>query len=118
MGLCTRSTNILFHSENGQSPTDKDRLAQCIADVNTLRMPDLTVVDASAFIITNGPHGPGEILENNQVLAGTDPVALDSYCASFLDYEDGVVMSTDYAAALNLGVADRSKIQINDIKLG
>lgn len=115
MGLCTRSTNVLFHSHNGKPPTDNERLAQCIADINTLRKPDLNIVDATAFIINNGPHGPGEILEKNTVLAGTDPVALDAYCATFLDYEPGMVLSTDFAEAHKLGTADLRNIKVSKI---
>ena len=115
MGLCSRSTNILFHSHDGKPPTDKDRLAQCIADVNTVRQPDLSIVDASSFVITNGPHGPGEVMEAGHVLAGTDPVALDAYCATYHDYEPGIVVSTDYAAGHKLGESDLNRILVKEI---
>jgi uncharacterized protein (DUF362 family) len=118
MGLNSRSTNVHFHSEAGNDQqTDNDRLAHCIADISTVRLPDLAIVDSTRFIITNGPHGPGEIQEENKVLAGTDPVALDAYCATFHDYDRGVVLSTEYAAEHGLGQADLSKIRIKEIEL-
>ena len=82
-----------------------------------MRLPDLTIVDASSFVINGGPHGPGEIRNESKVLAGTDPVALDAWCATFLDYDPGMVASTDYAAKHKLGVADLSKIDIREIEL-
>ena len=117
MGLCDRSTNILFHSIDGKPPTDNDRLAHAIADINTVRLPDLTIVDATKFLITNGPHGPGEVRTENKVLAGTDPVALDAYCAGLHDLDPGMVMSTEYAAEHKLGEADLSKLSVKELEL-
>ncbi|MBN1952276.1 MAG: DUF362 domain-containing protein [Bacteroidales bacterium] len=115
MGLCSRATNVLFHSATGKHPTDNNRLAQCIADVNTLRLADLTVVDSTAFIINSGPHGPGEVIEEHKVLASSDPVALDAVCATFLEYDPGMVMSTEYAAAHQLGIAELENIELRKI---
>jgi uncharacterized protein (DUF362 family) len=117
MGLNTRSTNVLFHSRTGEPPADSDRLARCIADINTVRMPDLTVVDSTRFILNNGPHGPGEIHTENKVLAGTDAVALDAYCANFFDLEPGMVLATEYAAAYGLGESDLTNIRLKEIEL-
>jgi uncharacterized protein (DUF362 family) len=117
MGLNDRATNVLFHSEKNPPVSDPDRLARSIADLNTVRLPDLTIVDSTRFIVTNGPHGPGEIQEENKVLAGTDPVALDAYCARLLDLEPGMVLTTEYAAEHGLGQKDLSKIFIKEIDL-
>jgi len=35
-------------------------LHQCIADINTIRKPDLVVMDAIRILTTNGPKGPGK----------------------------------------------------------
>jgi len=56
-------------------------LAQAIADANLVRKPDLCVVDATEFLINNGPAGPGEIRKEHRVFAGTDPVLLDCFGA-------------------------------------
>ena len=114
MGLCTRATNVFFHSSSGKPPTDNDRLAHCIADINTVRIPDLTIVDSTVFITNNGPHGPGELQKEHKVLAGTDPVALDAYCAELLGYEEGQVLSTHYANELKLGESILSNIIIEE----
>ena len=117
MGLCARSTNVLFHSPDGSPRTDNNRLAHCIADVNTVRQPDLSIVDATTFLVTNGPHGPGEVMEAGEVLAGTDPVALDAFCAGYHDYEPGMVISTEYAANHKLGESDLERISVKEINL-
>ena len=57
-------------------------LEQLIVDLNKALKPALNVVDATEFIVTNGPFGPGELLKPRKVVAGTDPVAVDAYCAS------------------------------------
>ena len=44
-------------SEYGDVPF----LAQCVADMNTLRKPHLCVADATEFFLTSGPAGPGEL---------------------------------------------------------
>jgi uncharacterized protein (DUF362 family) len=50
-----------------------------IADLATVIRPRLTVLDATRALISGGPGGPGEVRKPNLVVAGTDPVAVDSY---------------------------------------
>jgi len=119
MGLCARSTNVLFHTETGDNgPTNSDWLAHCIADINTTRKPDLFIVDSTVFIINNGPFGPGELLEEHKIIAGTDPVAIDAYCSRFLDYDEDEVLSIQYAAELNVGEPNLARLFIEEKTLG
>lgn len=50
-----------------------------IADLATVVRPRLTVLDATRALTTGGPGGPGEVKRPNLVVAGTDPVAVDSF---------------------------------------
>ncbi len=59
-------------------------LHQAIADLSTLIRPHLIVLDATRILLTNGPQGPGKVEYPNQVIAGKDPVALDSYGSRLL----------------------------------
>ncbi len=80
-----------MHSPDGEYTYSKhDYLAQCIADLNLIRKPDLCIVDAIECVLENGPRGPGETTKPNKIIAGTDPVALDVYSSSLmgLDPED------------------------------
>ncbi len=52
---------------------------QGIADLATVIRPQLTVLDATRALITGGPGGPGEVRKPNLIVAGVDPVAVDSY---------------------------------------
>jgi uncharacterized protein (DUF362 family) len=52
---------------------------QGIADLATVIKPSLTVLDATRAMTTGGPGGPGDVKKPNLIVAGTDPVAVDSY---------------------------------------
>jgi uncharacterized protein (DUF362 family) len=52
---------------------------QAIADLATAVKPQLTVLDATRAMVSGGPGGPGEVKKPNLVIAGMDPVAVDSY---------------------------------------
>jgi len=54
-------------------------LHQAIADLNSMVKPTLTILDASRALITGGPGGPGKIEKLNTIIAGVDPVAVDTY---------------------------------------
>jgi uncharacterized protein (DUF362 family) len=59
-------------------------LDACIAELNMALRPTLILADATRVLQTNGPKGPGEVTSPNTVVAGVDPVAVDSYCTRFL----------------------------------
>jgi len=63
---------IYLHSE-------KVGLHQGIADLNSRVKPNLTIIDASRVLVTNGPTGPGKVEKMNTIIAGIDPVAVDTY---------------------------------------
>ena len=52
---------------------------QAIADLATVLKPRLTILDATRAMASGGPGGPGDVRKPNLVVAGTDPVAVDSY---------------------------------------
>ncbi len=52
---------------------------QGIADLATVIKPQLTVLDATRAMASGGPGGPGEVKKPNLIVAGADPVAVDSY---------------------------------------
>jgi uncharacterized protein (DUF362 family) len=61
-------------------------LHQCIADINTIRKPDLVVMDAIRILTTNGPKGPGKTEDIGEVIASTNIVAVDAYAAAFFKH--------------------------------
>ena len=52
---------------------------QALADLATVLRPKLTVLDATRALTTGGPSGPGEVVKPNLVIAGIDPIAVDSF---------------------------------------
>jgi uncharacterized protein (DUF362 family) len=55
---------------------------QAIVDLATVIKPQLTILDATRALVSGGPGGPGEVVKPNLIIAGTDPVAVDSYGVS------------------------------------
>jgi uncharacterized protein (DUF362 family) len=55
---------------------------QAIADLATVIKPQLTILDATRVLVSGGPGGPGEVVKPNLIIAGTDPVAVDSYAVT------------------------------------
>jgi uncharacterized protein (DUF362 family) len=115
MGLNSRTNNRSFHKENWKTdPGDIGFLEQCIADLNTVIRPALCVVDATEFIITNGPMGPGELSRPKKVVAGRDRVAIDAYCASLWGLKPAEVGVLKMAVEHGLGRMDLTGVKISE----
>jgi uncharacterized protein (DUF362 family) len=59
---------------------------QAIADLATVIKPKLTILDATRALASGGPGGPGEVKKPNLIIAGMDPVAVDSYGVSIIPW--------------------------------
>jgi uncharacterized protein (DUF362 family) len=59
---------------------------QAVADLATVIKPQLTILDATRALASGGPGGPGEVKKPNLVIAGVDPVAVDSYGVSIVPW--------------------------------
>ena len=114
MGALPHRTCRYFHMGAGKPGWygDLDHMNRCIAEINSVRPPDLAVVDASSFILTNGPFGPGKLATENAVVAGVDPVFTDAYCCRFLNLDPKSVGMIQDAAELGLGKADPTGARI------
>jgi uncharacterized protein (DUF362 family) len=93
-------------------------LHECIAELNMALRPTLIVADATRALQTRGPKGPGEVTIPNKVVAGVDPVAIDSYCTQFLTIK-GItpdqVPHLVLANKLGRGEIDTDKLKIKEI---
>jgi uncharacterized protein (DUF362 family) len=97
-------------------------LHQCIADINTIRKPDLVVVDAVRILTTNGPKGPGKTEDPGEVIASTDLVAVDAYAASFFKhpklgrpFRPEEIRFVKNAYDLGLGQIDLAKVKVKRV---
>ncbi len=59
---------------------------QALADLATVIKPQLTLLDATRALTSGGPGGPGEVKKPNLIIAGIDPVAVDSYGVSIVPW--------------------------------
>jgi uncharacterized protein (DUF362 family) len=115
MGSTTRDTNHRMHLPDGKTGEFYgfiDHLSQCIADLNTVRMPDLSICDVTEVIINNGPTGPGNIKKVSTVLAGTDALAVDVTGAMLIDRNPADILIFRYASEHKLGEARPDHIDI------
>jgi uncharacterized protein (DUF362 family) len=97
-------------------------LHQCIADINTLRKPDLVVVDAIRILTTNGPKGPGKTEDIGEVITSTDIVATDAYAATFFKhpktgkpFKPEEIKFVKNAYDLGLGEIDLLKVRVKKV---
>ncbi len=124
MGISSLTTNLKFHTGPNvvtgaiktliDSYHNKEYLAQCIADLNQVRKFDLYVVDATEFITTNGPSGPGDIKKTDCVVAGSDRVAIDTYCCRYLNRNPQAEIMIKKAYDSGLGEMDLSRLTIQE----
>jgi len=76
----TTERRVSFHGDIDRS----------IAELATLMLPTLTVMDASRVLMRNGPRGGNlaDVKEFGALAAGIDPVALDAWACELLDKAD------------------------------
>jgi uncharacterized protein (DUF362 family) len=116
MGLNYRANNRLFHKEDWTTnPESIQFLDQCIVDLNKAVTPTLCVVDATEFITTNGPFGPGELNKPQKIIAGVDRVAIDAYCTTLWGLTGEDIYAIKFGSEQGLGEIDLNKVGIKEI---
>ena len=61
-------------------------LDEGIVDICSVLKADLTVVDGSKVLSTNGPRGPGKVLNAGTIIASKDMVAADAYTVALFEW--------------------------------
>jgi len=97
-------------------------LNQGIADLGTLIRPDLIVMDATRPMTTAGPGGPGKLVQLNTIVAGIDPVAVDSYTVPLAQWYDHQFSGKNVkyilkAADMGLGEIDVGKLNTKEMEV-
>lgn len=79
-----------------------------IADLATFMRPTLTIVDATRVLMRNGPQGGNidDAQDVNQVIAGIDQVACDSYAATLIGEKPEDIRYLRIAAERSIGNPD------------
>jgi len=115
MGLNSPASNRTFHKPNWKTdPDDIAHLDQCIVDLNMAVKPALNVVDATEILVSNGPFGPGQLMRPEKVVAGTDRVAIDAYCAGLWGLKPDEIVQIKRAAGQGLGEIDLLKVVVKE----
>jgi uncharacterized protein (DUF362 family) len=91
-----------------------------IADLNSVVKFDLVVLDAVRILTANGPQGGRlqDVKQTNVVVAGTDPVAVDSYASTLFGITGKDVPHVVFSAQRGLGEIDLKKIKTIVTDLG
>jgi len=118
------STHVSFGLKN-QMGLIQDRTSfhwkfdihQGIADLATVARPHLTILDATRCLQTGGPGGPGKVVATGILACCSDPVALDAYATTLVEWQDVPTGPQDVkhivaAAEHGLGVADLARIEV------
>ena len=99
-----------FHRDGGE------HLEQCIADLNiVVRKPDLVIQEAMEILTSNGPLWPGTTAKPEMIVAGTDLVALDTYCAPLHKLKLKRCKQIQAAHAHGLGETDLTKLAVLEV---
>lgn len=93
-------------------------LHECIAELYLAVKPDLTIVDATSALLSNGPRGPGDVVKLGKIVVGVDPVAVDLVSLSLgssMGYHGFTLDGSnnryiDVAAGLGIGDGDPESV--------
>ena len=91
-----------------------------IAELNTLLTWDLIVLDAVRILTAHGPQGgrTQDVKRIDTVVAGTDPVAVDSFAATLFGIAGADLPHVVRSARLGLGEIDLKNIRIMGVVPG
>lgn len=87
-------------------------LHQCIADVSSFLKPDIIILDATRILTSRGPKGPGSVKVLNKIIAGTDPVSVDSLGAGFFGVKPHDIGYIKLAAEMAIGRSDIENLNV------
>lgn len=91
-------------------------LSAAIVELNKIRKPDFSVIDG---IVGGEGYGPtnNTPVDSRIVIAGRDPVAVDTVALTFMGFTVDQVPHVKLAADQKLGTADLARIRVNGANL-
>jgi uncharacterized protein (DUF362 family) len=95
-------------------------LHQAIADLGRVILPQLTLLDATRVLLTNGPGGPGEVEELKCIVAGRSVASVDAYGCTLAKFNGKQLTAADVrhialAGEAGLGEIDLEKLLITRV---
>ncbi len=106
---CTIAMKNLYGAMGGRRNRFHQDIHLAIAEIASALRPTLTVADAIRVLKRNGPTGGSlaDVQEHWSIVVGTDMVAIDAYCAGFLDLNPEDMPFLSIAEKLGLGKRTR-----------
>ena len=97
-------------------------LSASVVDMCSVLKADLTVIDGTRVLSTNGPRGPGKVLKEDTIIASKDMVAADAFAVSRFKwygrkYRPAQVQYIREAHERGLGRMDIDKLSIKEIQI-
>jgi uncharacterized protein (DUF362 family) len=97
-------------------------LNRSIVDLCTVLKADLTVIDGTRVLSTDGPRGPGKVLKEDTVIASADMVAADAFAVSAFEwygrkFRPDQVKHIREAHRRGLGRMDVENMNVKTVKL-
>jgi len=90
---------------------------QALADLATVIKPQLTILDSTRALVSGGPGGPGEVVKPNLIIAGIDPVAVDSYAVSIAPWYGQNFKGHQVKHLLAASQRGLGKLEIDQLKI-
>lgn len=95
-------------------------LQQAVADLGRVIKPNLTVLDATRALLTNGPTGPGDLATPNRIIAGANVVSVDAYGLGVANFNNKQMTVADVrhielAGKMGLGNTDVRALNVKKL---
>jgi uncharacterized protein (DUF362 family) len=95
-------------------------LHQAVADLGRVIVPQLTILDATRALLTNGPAGPGDTVTPGRIIVGSKVTAVDAYGLTVAKFNNrnltpGDVRHIELAGKAGLGVIDVAKMKVKKV---
>lgn len=93
---------------------------QAVADLGRVIKPQLTILDGTRALLTNGPTGPGDVVTPNRLVAGRNVVSVDAYGLTLAPFNNKQMSVADVkhielAGKAGLGKADLASLSVKKV---
>jgi uncharacterized protein (DUF362 family) len=95
-------------------------LHQAIADLGRVIVPQLTILDATRALLTNGPAGPGDVSQPGRMVAGRKVTSVDAYGLTVAKFNNKTrtpaeARHIELAGKAGLGQIDVAKLKVKKV---
>jgi uncharacterized protein (DUF362 family) len=95
-------------------------LHQAVADLGRVIVPNLTILDATRALLTNGPAGPGDTSQPGRLVVGRKVTTVDAYGLTVAKFNNKTMTPADarhieFAGKAGLGEIDVAKMKVKKV---